>query len=192
MAPLDSGKRSRKCGRQPALSAADVQTANVLDKLPKSQQPKAKRSPQEIWMAGTKRVHLQLSTPSSRPGRQIQKGRRVFDQISRCTPGLPRLPRRTQGNTCVRPTSSKVRSQQSAIAWCAQRDVSRIRPRSRRPSSSPRLPRKVASSQRTQSVAEYHPRCKVHQRNRGRQIARSSPCGMTSRHQVSVIAHQKM
>ena len=29
-------------------------TANVLDKLPKSQQPKAKRALQEIWMAETK------------------------------------------------------------------------------------------------------------------------------------------
>ena len=29
-------------------------TANVLAKLPKSQQPKAKRAPQEIWMAETK------------------------------------------------------------------------------------------------------------------------------------------
>jgi putative transposase len=28
-------------------------TANVLNKLPKSQQPKAKRSLQEIWMAET-------------------------------------------------------------------------------------------------------------------------------------------
>jgi transposase-like protein len=30
------------------------QTANVLAKLPKSQQPKAKRALQEIWMAETK------------------------------------------------------------------------------------------------------------------------------------------
>ena len=30
-------------------------TANVLNKLPKSQQPKAKRSLQEIWMAETKK-----------------------------------------------------------------------------------------------------------------------------------------
>src|SRR6185369_14735748 len=30
-------------------------TANVLNKLPKSQQPKAKRSLQEIWMAETRK-----------------------------------------------------------------------------------------------------------------------------------------
>ena len=28
-------------------------TANILNKLPKSQQPKAKRMLQDIWMAGT-------------------------------------------------------------------------------------------------------------------------------------------
>ena len=35
--------------------------ADVLNKLPKSRQPKAKRSLQEIWMAETKRMHLQAS-----------------------------------------------------------------------------------------------------------------------------------
>ena len=30
-------------------------TANVLNKLPKSQQPKAKRALQDIWMAETKK-----------------------------------------------------------------------------------------------------------------------------------------
>ena len=33
-------------------------TANVLNKLPKSQQPKAKRALQEIWMAATKKEAL--------------------------------------------------------------------------------------------------------------------------------------
>jgi putative transposase len=33
-------------------------TANVLNKLPKSQQSKAKRAPQEIWMAETKKDAL--------------------------------------------------------------------------------------------------------------------------------------
>ena len=32
-----------------------LQTANVLNKLPKSQQSKAKRALQEIWMAETKK-----------------------------------------------------------------------------------------------------------------------------------------
>ena len=35
---------------------------------------------------------------------------------------------------------------------------------------------KLASSRWSQPVAESHPRCKVHRRNRGRQIASSSRC----------------
>jgi putative transposase len=35
-----------------------LQTANVLNKLPNSQQPKAKRALQEIWMAETKKDAL--------------------------------------------------------------------------------------------------------------------------------------
>ena len=42
-------------------------TANVLNKLPKSQQPKAKRALQEIWMAETKQgCRRPRSTPSSK------------------------------------------------------------------------------------------------------------------------------
>jgi hypothetical protein len=41
---------------RPALLGA--QTANVLNKLPNSQQPKAKRALQEIWMAETKKDAL--------------------------------------------------------------------------------------------------------------------------------------
>ena len=36
-------------------------TANVLNKLPKSQQPKAKRALQEIWMAETSKAWVPLS-----------------------------------------------------------------------------------------------------------------------------------
>ena len=42
-------------------------TANILNKLPKSQQPKAKRMLQDIWMAGTERTPRRRSTLSSRP-----------------------------------------------------------------------------------------------------------------------------
>ena len=50
-----SGRRSRKCGLSTRGQRCWVhKTANVLNKLPKSQQPKAKRALQEIWMAATK------------------------------------------------------------------------------------------------------------------------------------------
>jgi putative transposase len=51
---LACGRRSASCGRPHASNVAWVhKTANVLNKLPKSQQPKAKRSLREIWMAET-------------------------------------------------------------------------------------------------------------------------------------------
>ena len=53
MALSGSGRHSARCGRS-ASSAAGAQTANVLNKLPKSQHAKAKRALQGIWMAETK------------------------------------------------------------------------------------------------------------------------------------------
>src|SRR6266446_6894129 len=43
---------------RPPRQRPTLQTANVLNKLPKSQQPKAKRALQEIWMAETKKDAL--------------------------------------------------------------------------------------------------------------------------------------
>ena len=50
-------------------------TANVLDKLPKGQQPKAKRAMHEIWMAETKAAPSRRSTSSSRPTRRNTRRR---------------------------------------------------------------------------------------------------------------------
>jgi len=59
MACLDSGKRSKRYGPRRAGQRCWVhKTANVLNKLPKRQQPKAKRALQEIWMAETKKDAL--------------------------------------------------------------------------------------------------------------------------------------
>src|SRR5262249_54468635 len=46
---LASGRRGMAADARPALLGH--KTANVLNKLPSSQQPKAKRALQEIWMA---------------------------------------------------------------------------------------------------------------------------------------------
>jgi len=70
-------------------------TANVLNKLPKSQQPKAKRALQEIWMAETKKDALAATRRLRRDlGRQVRQGGRVPDQGSRRTARLLRLPGR--------------------------------------------------------------------------------------------------
>jgi putative transposase len=42
-------------------------TANVLNKLPKGQQPKGKRALQEIWMAETSKDAEAAFEPSSQP-----------------------------------------------------------------------------------------------------------------------------
>jgi hypothetical protein len=44
-------------------SVGELYTANVLNKLPKSQQFKAKRELQEIWMAETKKDALAAARP---------------------------------------------------------------------------------------------------------------------------------
>src|SRR5215469_2524126 len=49
-----SGKLPARSGRPRASSAAGSIKLRMLAKLPKSQQPKAKRALQEIWMAETK------------------------------------------------------------------------------------------------------------------------------------------
>ena len=53
-----SGKPSRLWPETLGQRCWVHKTANVLNKLPKSQQPKAKRALQEIWMAETKRDAL--------------------------------------------------------------------------------------------------------------------------------------
>ena len=71
-------------------------TANILNKLPKSQQPKAKRMLQDIWMAGTRqgrrggvrRLRRDLC-------RQIREGRRMLEEGPGPAARLLRLPGRT-------------------------------------------------------------------------------------------------
>ncbi|MGY4327470.1 hypothetical protein ACVWWG_001887 [Bradyrhizobium sp. LB7.2] len=69
-------------------------TANVLAKLPKSQQPKAKRALQEIWMAETK-LAAELAFDAFRELRaEVREGRRLPEQGSRHATGVLRLPGR--------------------------------------------------------------------------------------------------
>jgi putative transposase len=70
-------------------------TANVLNKLPKSQQSKAKRALQEIWMAETKKDALAAFDVFVETwGVKYDKAVRVSRQGSRCAAGLLRLPSR--------------------------------------------------------------------------------------------------
>lgn len=77
-------------------------TANVIAKLPKSQQPKAKRALQEIWMAEPRLPPSWRSTPSSRATRPNTRRRltacvRIATRYWRSTTFEP-----STGNTCGR------------------------------------------------------------------------------------------
>jgi putative transposase len=105
-------------------------TANVLNKLPKSKQPKAKPALQEIWMAETKkdaRVAFDAFVKTWRA-----KYDKAADCLNKDHDAL--LPSTTfppsTGSICGRPMSSKARSRRSATARSDPRDVSRTKPRS--------------------------------------------------------------
>ena len=105
-------------------------TANVLNKLPKSQQPKAKRALQEIWMAETKKEALIAFDAF------VETYRVKYDKAVACLAkdrdallAFYDFPPST-GSTYGPRTRSRARSRRSAIARCAQRAACRTRPRS--------------------------------------------------------------
>ncbi len=70
-------------------------TANVLNKLPKSQQPKAKRALQEIWMAETKlAAEAAFDAFIESYAVEIREGGRLPGEGSRCAARVLRFPRR--------------------------------------------------------------------------------------------------
>jgi hypothetical protein len=113
---------------RPALLGA--QNANVLNKLSKSQQPKAKRALQEIWMAETKKNALAafdafVETWGVKYDKALECLIKDRDALLASTTSRP-----STGSACVRRTSSKARSPRCATARCVPRDVSQTRPRS--------------------------------------------------------------
>ncbi len=106
-------------------------TANVLNKLPKSQQSKAKRALQEIWMAETKKdafaaFDLFVETRVSNTTRRSSVSSKIAMRYWPSTTSRP-----STGNICAQPTLSKARSPPCVTAPCARRDVFQIRLRSR-------------------------------------------------------------
>jgi transposase-like protein len=95
------------------------ETGNVLNKLPKSQQSKAKRALQEIWMAETKEDALVAFDAFETWAVKYDKAVECLIKIARCSRST--ISRTSTGNLCAPPTSSKVRSQQSATLRALQR-----------------------------------------------------------------------
>jgi hypothetical protein len=96
-------------------------TANVLDKLPKGKQAKAKSMIHEIWMAETAPKRSVPSTPSWRTTRRsirrpVSAWRRIGSNYSRSMPSRPSI-----GGTYGRPIRLNQRSPQFACGIAARK-----------------------------------------------------------------------
>ena len=106
-------------------------TANVLNKLPKSQQSKAKRALQEIRMAETKKDALAAFDVFVETwGVKYDKAVDLSPRIAMALLAFYEFPAE-HWKHLRRPTSSKTRSPPCVTAPCARRDVFRRRLRSR-------------------------------------------------------------
>jgi putative transposase len=152
-------------------------TANVLNKLPKSQHSKAKRALQEIWMAETKTDALAafdafVETWGVKYDKAVEcliKDRHALLAFYDFPAGHWKHLRTTNViQSFVRDGAPPHRALQG---MSFQQDRPRHDLQARRGRRE-----KLASPRRPQPVAETHSRCKVHRRNRGRQIASSSRC----------------
>ena len=121
-------------------------TANVLNKLPKSQQPKAKRSLQEIWMAETKaEAETAFDAFIEAYELKYEKAAECLakdrDALLAFTTSLP-----STGNICAPRTRSRAPSPPCVIARSAPRAACRTRRRWRWCSSSSTLRRKAGAA----------------------------------------------
>ena len=105
-------------------------TANVLNKPPNSQQPKAKRALQEIWMAETKTDALAAFDAFVKTwGVKYDKAVECLIKDRDALLGFYDF-RPSTGSICAPRTSLKARSPRCATAPCAPRDVSQTKLRS--------------------------------------------------------------
>ena len=156
-------------------------TANVLNKLPKSLQAKAKRALQDIWMAETRKAaETALDAFIETYGIKVREGGRVPDERSRRALRLLQLPRRAlEASAHDKPDREHVRDRPASDGPIKGMSFKQDRPRHDLQARTSRR-EKLASSPRSRPVAESYPRCKVQRRNRGHQIASSSRCRLTS------------
>jgi hypothetical protein len=144
-------------------------TANVLNKLPKRQQPKAKRALQEIWMAETKKDALAAFDAF------VETWGVKYDKAVECLI-KDRLPGRALEASAHDERRRKL-VRHGAPPHRAFQRVSLKQDRARHDLQVGRgCRKKLASPQWPQPVAENHPRYKVHRRNGGCQIANSNRC----------------
>ena len=154
-------------------------TANVLNKLPKSQQSKAKRALQEIWMAETKNDALvAFDTFVETWGVKYDKAVECLTKDREALLAFYDFPaehwKHLRTTNPIQSSFATVRHRTmrskgvSLEQDCARYDLQARRGRRE----------KLAPAGRSQSVAESRPRCKVHRRDGG-YTASSSRCRLT-------------
>ena len=156
-------------------------TANVLNKLPKSLQAKAKRALQDIWMAETRKdAEAALDAFIEAYGVKYEKAVECLTKDRDGAARLLRLPGRAlEASAHDKPDREHVRHRSASNDPIEGLPLEQDRARHDLQARTGRR-EKLAPSPRTRPVAESHPRCKVQRRNRGRQIASSNRCRLTS------------
>ena len=155
-------------------------TANVLNKLPKSLQAKAKRALQDIWMAETRKAaEAALDAFIETYGIKYEKAVECLTKDRDALFAFYDFPaehwKHLRTTNPIESTFATVRHRTvRSKGLPLEQDRARhdLQARTSRRE-------KLESSPRSRPVAESHPRCKVQRRNRGRQIASSSRCRLT-------------
>jgi hypothetical protein len=154
-------------------------TANVLNRLPKSLRAKAKRALQDIWMAETRKA-AEAALDAFIEAYGVKYDKAVEFERPPGAVRVLRLPRRAlEASTHDKPDREYVRHRSASNGPIEGLPLQQDRPRHDLQARTSRG-EKLESSARPRPVAESHPRCKVQRRNRGRQIASSNRCRLTS------------
>jgi hypothetical protein len=146
-------------------------TANVLNKLPKSLQAKAKRALQDIWMAETRKAaETALDAFIETYGIKYEKAAECLTKDRDALFAFYDFPAEHWKHLRNdKPDREHVRHRPASNGPVKGLPLQQDRPRHDLQARTSRG-EKLASSPRSRPVAESHPRCKVQRRNRGRQI----------------------
>ena len=161
---------------RPPRQRPTLQTANVLNKLPKSLHGKAKRALQDIWMAETKNeavAALDAFADSYAP--KIRQGGRMSEQRSRYVARLLRLPRRAL-EALMEHESDREHVRHGATPHDPIEGLPLEQDRARDGLQAHRgRAEKLALPRRPQQIAKVDHRCEIRRRIRGRRpIGRAS------------------
>ena len=149
-------------------------TANVLNKLPKSIQRKAKTALQNIWMADTKADAKAAFEPGRNLRCQVRQGCRLPDQGSVGAARLLRFPRGAlEASALDQPDREHVRNRAPSNYPLEGLPVEQNRTRNGLQAHRRRA-KKLASSRRSQPIAKTDPGCEIHRRSRGHLASNSS------------------